>query len=376
MITSRLKHIDSFFDVVADHLSFSSINPKNSSKARAAFFKNGRNPFFRYERASPSLAGFRDILLELRFGDSPLERLFERKRKELILKAEVLLSIGTQDFSRKVKRLYPPPNKRLVEQAYLLLGLPRSQGGKRILRKEAVLLFRRAFQEMGLKYRIRSVEMTASAQVNAERRALDLRKRERFAQDYVKRLVVHEIGTHALRTENGFLQPLKLFKNGFAHYLDTEEGLAAFNEFRAGLMTHSILRNYAGRVVAVHYALTHDFADTFAHLKRYFSEKMSWKLALRAKRGLHDTSRPGAYTKDCAYLRGFLEVWRFSRRHDVESLYVGKIGIRDLPLLAEVPHLSRPKFSLGDLLSKGLVEPSERCVTEEDLVRALTPAKG
>jgi len=213
--------------------------------------------------------------------------------------------------------------------------------------------------------------MTTSARMDATHRLLELKKRERFSIDYVKRLAVHELGTHALRTENGLLQLLKLFKNGFAKYLETEEGLAAYNEYRSGLMTTSILRNYAGRVIAVNKALKSDFAGTYRHLRKFFSKKMSWKLAVRAKRGLKDTSKPGAYTKDCVYLKGFIEVLKFVKKNDVDALYIGKIGIKDLTLLKEVEGVHKPKYLLTTLLEKRYIEPSERRIDEEILQRIL-----
>ena len=137
--------------------------------------------------------------------------------------------------------------------------------------------------EMGLKYRIHSTDMVTSARLDTVGRLLELKKRERFNLDYFKRLIVHEIGTHALRTENGLLQKLSIFKNGFPGYLGTEEGLAAYNEFRSGVMSNSILRNYAGRVIAVHTAEKSDFTTTYKELRKFFSTTMAWKLTLRAK---------------------------------------------------------------------------------------------
>jgi uncharacterized protein (TIGR02421 family) len=366
MYTKRLLRIDSFFDVVADHLEFSLISPKNQTKARAHFFKDSEtNPHFTYGKPDPHLQGIRDILEELSFGNEPLEQLFEQKRKELILKTDLLLHIGTPQFSKISRQLYTPPNEKLIEQAYAILKLPPAKSTKRVLRKEVLCFFRKTIQEYGIKYRIKSIDMPASAQINAKRRLLELKKRERFAFDYVQRLAIHELGTHALRTENGLLQPLKIFKNGFAHYLETEEGLAAYNEYRTGLMTSTILRNYAGRIIAIHYALKYDFITTYHHLTAFFPKKMAWKLTLRAKRGLKDTSKPGAYTKDCTYLRGFIEILKYSKNQDIDALYVGKIGIKDLPLLAEVTGIKPPKYLLNSLLEKKCITSSERRIDDE-----------
>lgn len=365
MIPVRVKRVDSFFDFVSSRLAFSAVNPKNVQKKRAAFLKNGKNPQFTYEKVPLQLEQLKDMLLEIRLEKDPLQVLLERKRKELIQKIDVLQAIGSDGFAVASKKVYSLPDRSLVDKAYRLLELPASPSSKRVLRKDGIRMIRRMVSKMDLKYSIRSSEMITSARVDSMHRLLELRKRERFSEDYFKRLVVHEIGTHALRTENGLLQPLQVFKNGFPGYITTEEGLAAYNEFRAGVMSNSILRNYAGRVVAVQAATTDDFAATFGELKRFFSEKTAFKLALRAKRGLADTGDAGAYTKDVAYLRGFFDVARFSQKRDVNELYIGKVGVQDLSLLAKADiRLKSPKYTLNSLLDQGSILPSERRVDE------------
>ena len=366
MVDKRLKRIDNFFSVVSSQIGVANVNPKNLAKARTMFFKEKHDPIFTYTKPDKSLLGFSDILKELSFGDTAIEQLFEAKRKELINKCEAMVRIGKSNFSKKIQKVYPPPSPALVEQARKILSLPQSEKDQRIMRKDAISAIRKVCKQIGIKYRIRSVELATSANISPQKRVLELKKRERFALDYVKRLIVHEIGTHALRSENGALQEYKLFRGGTGNYLETEEGLAVFNEYRSGMMTHSILRNYAGRVIAIDTALQTGFRGTYKALRKYFSEKTAFKLAVRAKRGLKDTSQPGAYTKDVVYLRGFLAVKKWSKRNDVASLYVGKVSLQDLKLMEELP-LREPRYVLGQLLDEEFLKPSERRITEEEL---------
>lgn len=372
-IPPRVKRIDSFFDLVAKQLEFSSINPRNEQRKRQLFFANKRDPQFSYAPMGEHLQQLRDVLVEIRLDKKdPLERLLERKRRELVLKIDLLQAVGTDRFAKVSRRLYPLPSQRTVAQAHSLLALPPSPSSVMIHRKEGIRMIRRMLSQLGLRYRIRSTDMVASARVDAAGRLLELRKRERFSEDYFKRLVVHEIGTHVLRTENGLLQPLRIFKNGFPGYLSTEEGLAAYNEFRAGVMSNSIIRNYAGRVVAVDAASKEGFLGTYKEVRRFFSASAAWKLALRAKRGLGDTGDAGAYTKDASYLQGFFDVIRFSQKRSVDELYVGKVGIGDFSLLrrAGLP-LVAPKYTLARLLEQGLITPSERRVEEHKVLELL-----
>ena len=137
--------------------------------------------------------------------------------------------------------------------------------------------------------------------------------------------------------ENSQKQKYKLFQVGFPDYLETEEGLAAFNEEQAGYLMHNKLRRlYAGRVIAVDLALKMGFLDVFTELTKYFSEQDAWNLTLRVKRGLSDISKPGAFTKDCLYFSGKIKIEQFLKKHGkLEDLYIGRIGIKHIRPLKE-----------------------------------------
>jgi len=133
-------------------------------------------------------------------------------------------------------------------------------------------------------------------------KTLQVKKGETFTQKDIKRLIVHEIGVHTTRYVNGERQSYKLFVYGTAGYDETEEGLAVWNEELNQVLSRNALRNYAGRVLAIHWALQYSFSETYQKLCKYFGEQEAYHLTLRVKRGLKDTSQPGAYTKDSIYL--------------------------------------------------------------------------
>ena len=164
------------------------------------------------------------------------------------------------------------------------------------------------------------------------------------------------------------LQPLRICKCGFAGYLETEEGLAAYHEYKAGLMTNSILRTYAGRTLAVHYSLEYDFKDTYKKLCKFFKPKAAWKLTLRAKRGT-DPKKPGAFTKDCVYLRGFLKLYEFAKTNDIRELYIGKIGIQDLPNLKLIDNIQPAKFSPHIFFEHPEIVRTSRAIDDDELKR-------
>ena len=373
MIAKRLQKIDRFLNFISIDLEFSRVNPTNVRSAMIKFKKSKKNPIFEYEEPDEYLAVMRSVRREISFGDSQIEKLLERKRKDLIRKIRFLNSIGTESFTKRSCQIYRPPNKRLIELAYSILKLPKSKKQKKIYRKEARAMIRFAFKMLGFRWRIRNSDIITSARVNPLKQTLELRKKERFSEKYVRRLIVHELGTHAVRAENARQQPLLIFLHGLPGYLETEEGLAAYAEHLTGVLDNSTLRNYAGRVIAIHYALEHDFRSTYNHLRKYFSDKMAWKLTLRAKRGLSDTSQPGAYTKDVIYLRGFLNVKRYIEKGgDLEELYIGKIGLKDIPLIRSISEIKKPEYLpfrlfANEMITREVPLPADR---KEQLIKS------
>ena len=154
-------------------------------------------------------------------------------------------------------------------------------------------------------------------------------KDRKFSAKDPKRLTVHEIGTHILRAENGYNQPFKIFALGLKGYLETEEGLANYFEEITGNKSNEIFRDYAGRVIAVDCVYKNlDFRECFDKLINLdFGQEQAWNLSLRAYRG-------GGYIKDHVYLEGYLKVKEFFKGNQkLDNVYIGKIGIKDLPLI-------------------------------------------
>lgn len=177
--------------------------------------------------------------------------------------------------------------------------------------------------------------MNARISVNRLDKQVKIRKGSTFSQSDLRRLIIHEIGVHLLRYENGTEQSIYLFRNSFPGYLETEEGLAVYSEAESGLLETETLRKYAGRVIAANLALNHSFGQVFQALASYLGTETAFDITVRSKRGFMDTMQPGAHTKDIVYLKGFLSVRAHLLQHpdDYPLLFIGKFGLQHLPLV-------------------------------------------
>ncbi len=143
----------------------------------------------------------------------------------------------------------------------------------------------------------------------------------------------HEIGTHYFRRVNELRQPWLEKKKDvhFDNYLETEEGLAILHQHLTS--EHKLIWLTAVHYAAVYWASQMSFTQLFKRLEKLIDDKeRRWRICLRVKRGMKDTSEKGAFTKDQVYLRAVIKLLKWLESHDyaTERLYIGKIDISNL----------------------------------------------
>ncbi|MFW6378703.1 MAG: tyrosine/phenylalanine carboxypeptidase domain-containing protein [Nanoarchaeota archaeon] len=336
--------------------NYSWLTPLNIDEEFDKFESSGRSyvPQFRY----PSFSVRKEVE-ELESLDIPtdtaLGRLFDRIRNDFLVEARALDGIGTDRFD--TTRLFSPPDDHVVSVAYDILSrIPPQQAvsddPKRITPRklgESLLARIRSYGLSG--WTVEYGNYLSSVSVSSGTRTARIKKGVMFSKKQLNKLLIHEVGTHILRMENGSSQPFGIFAHGLPGYLPTEEGLAGYNERRNGLGSAQIERAYALRALATHLSVSKGFVEVFDGIRPFVDDDYTaFLIVTRAKRGLGDTSRPGGYLKDHCYLQGKLLIEEFLEQGgDVTQLYAGKIGVDDLWLVDEgVVHPPRylPSFLL------------------------------
>lgn len=197
---------------------------------------------------------------------------------------------------------------------------------------------------------------------------IKLREDARFTRRDLRVLEVHEGWVHVATSLNGRRQPYCTFLGkGVPSTTVTQEGLAVFTEITTLSSTPDRLRRVTRRMEAI--AMAEDGA-TFLDVYRWFNDKGldaddAWASAVRVFRGSTPEGLP--FTKDLVYSRGFIEVYNLIRLavrrgllDRVRLLFVGKLSIRELHLLAQLsddglvadPHYLPPHIDdLGALAS-------------------------
>ena len=338
------------------------INPQNLLEEKNKFFEelkkgNEYNPKFIYPSKNPLYSYFsmqptfetykKDLTLMLEELNSEcLGLLCENKILDILESIELVKRIGTENFSENSSQFYGSVDKNLLKLAKEQLSKRvRKEKVHKLTQNEAKNIILGYFKKKKLNYKIVMRESAGSAfSLEAKNHILYITKDTKFDSGLVKRLIAHEIETHAYRYENGLAQPYSLLAKGTSkRMLETEEGLAVNVEQLKGLQVDSQLKNYAGRVLALDIASRKNFYETFNALSDYFPKEDAFTITLRVKRGLHKQSEPGAFTKDALYLKGFLAVSKFLEEHSMIELYYGRYSVYDAPLVMDVDGLIKPK---------------------------------
>ncbi len=331
------------------------INPRNISEQKAVFLSNPEfSPRFYYKDLDLDFSLMRHDLKKLPEVNHALYPLYKKKIEELDFKLAMLEARSTDDFSGFSEKVFGRVTRHLYQEALKFLksheGKVQPDESEELDTRKTTEILKDFLKSHNLgHWQIKLVDDSVADIQVTKRDAILLKKGAKFRRNRLKALLVHEIGTHVFRYENGKLQPLRILERGTAGYLRTEEGLAVWNQNQLGLDLGDKFLTPAYQIVALYVAQRMGFQDLFHYLKGTFDmpDDLAWKLCLKAKRGFEDSSVRGAFTKDAIYFMGARDIDRFlAKDGDITDLYVGKISIDDLPLVQKIEGLRDPKFLL------------------------------
>lgn len=337
----RLKDIDNKIFQLRKKISLILLGPVNLQAEKEKFFKNlGYNPQFIYPENDIDFRECYDTINSFKFDEGVMDDIFKAKAKGLKRLFHLYQNIGKKDFVKSSIIFYGRPDKFLLKKAkkIALSYKPRICHPKQVQHSEdGAKILRKVLKRLGFNWIVKTEHMVANAFVNPLHKTLSIKRDAMFTHTQIMSFVAHEIYGHVLRSECGASQPYKIFYSGLPRYESTEEGLALYNELLVGTLDKRRMKGYAVRVIAIDKALKSSFYETYRSLCRYYSKEKAFAVSVRVKRGLKDTSRPGAFTKDLLYLKGFLEIKEFVKDGGkIEDLYIGKIAVQHIKQLKKM----------------------------------------
>ena len=347
MDINRLRRIESEWEKIENSFRISPFeSPLNRPEEREytlAAFNKGKsyNPQFHYKDVPEyPIDVIRRFMCDLHISESEIERLYYQKARLQLLTIECILTKSPDIITATTSLVYGLPSRQLVNEATRILSTSPKQDkiqSEVLSAEEAVESLQRELNRVNIEgwTAIINEYMNSLISINRKDREVKIRKGSTFSLHDLRRLLVHEIGVHVFRFENGLRQPLRLFSSAFPKYLSTEEGLAVYCEDKTKLLQQSTLRKYACRVLGAHLALNKTFYEAFYELTEYIDPESAFEIMVRAKRGFRDTAQYGGHMKDIVYLKGFKDIQEHlgSKPSDFQLLFAGKFGLEHLPLV-------------------------------------------
>ncbi len=318
------------------------LTPLNREGEKKDFFcSSKKNPIFKYPSAGKNIGRAREILLKSKIDfNSPAAGFYKELKEEVMLKALMVEKLkDPEKFTRLSKKIFGFHSKSDKNFALDIISGPGEDFAEPLTAKEIKREIKKEIEKnniKGWKVELKS-NMASKMSVKPDKRRVYINCRASFFREEAARLKVHEINVHLFRALNGARQNWEIFSTGTARYGETEEGLAVYFENFHNSSPPEQMRIYAGRLMAVELALEKSFRETFTALLGWFPAKMAYRFTERAKRGLIDTSLPGAFTRDIHYITGYRKIKKIAAEKDFPRLlFAGKVALREREKIREM----------------------------------------
>jgi uncharacterized protein (TIGR02421 family) len=322
------------------------ILPVNSDHAWQEFRAGSyeRPPQFHYRLLPVDPEELKRRLYNINIGsieDHALAQLLREKREELDIQITMLSERNTPKFLYSSIRLYRGVEAELLRAAQGILATipPPTPAGKtqqwvdaeefRRAAEAEFEYFRRQYPAIPSRIEVRND--ISGLMVSHGNLLIDSRLKIR--PERLEALLQHEVGTHVLTYCNGRAQPLRQLYTGLDDYDELQEGLAVLAEYLVGRLDRARMRLLGARVVAAHCQVEGaTFVDTFRELRNTygFQPRTCFDVATRIYAS-------GGFIKDVIYLRGLMSLMDYLKGgHPLETLYVGKIALKHVPVIEEL----------------------------------------
>ncbi len=310
------------------------------SELNKAIAQPGYNPQFAYRQLPENYSDIVRKLQSIPQHDSKIGKALQDRIDEMLQQIALLKHLGNSDFKHYNEQLYLMPTE--LDLIYLknLIGPKHPNNKSRITLNLSQIIDK--FNNYLSEKKIRNWQievlpnLIATCVINKNRKIL-LRENLIISEARLQELIIHELDSHLLTTENAYAQPLKIFLYGFKNYLVTQEGLAVHNTLKYA--KQKLPRRLYLLANACFLGNLYSFAEGARKLQQFgLNYNTAVRFMGRVKRGMGDTSTPGCFGKDFIYVRGLNLIENFlNQGGKIKDLYQGKISIEQLPLIRTLP---------------------------------------
>lgn len=256
--------------------------------------------------------------------------------------------------AKKIQSLFPDLSvSKQTQEMYKLLPPPINSDSLSLDSEEVKLLFEKEINRLKLdswKVIIDNIGSRQNFSASQETKTIyipntiKLYKRSIIpTNNNIRALIAHELGTHAMRRENGENSQLRLLGLGLDRFLKGEEGLASYNYHQIeGANDFAAFRSHFSISLACGLdGKKRNFREVYEILKLYLLaslegkltkellnkiESISWNTCVRCFRGTSCKTPGAVFTKGHIYREGNIEIYKLikSNSKEVKRFMCGK----------------------------------------------------
>lgn len=338
LISQQIYETVNKFDLLSSKL----LSPTNFAEEKKKFFSSETyNPQFKYiSYKKPNTKTLNNLYVLINEANIP--NVFKNYYKDFLNNIKLTIrtsnSVGTEGFAAHSEEMFKWTLDKIKEKDLIDFLLDKKDPfflgrliENRPLKQLSVETVKNALGERLKQYGIKNYPVISDNKgssniVYVTNNALVVGSNVKVDSQDLKRLIIHEIDSHILQKENAH-------KLGFPHLaigdigekLLFSEGFAVFNEYTNHCLDRDRAKVYVGRFLStIHYRKS--FREIFNLLEKFFTKEVSFQITFRVKRGIEDTSKPGGYLKEAAYLYGYLQLLNLIDSPEKYAQYfIGKI---------------------------------------------------
>lgn len=314
------------------------ITPKNIVSERMKFIESQWEYVMQleYNEFKYDVWSMLSELNRIEIPEIPLSKIFARKKQEVIYKLQFVKAFQEQnvkDMNFYNQKMFWWIHWSGLEYAQHIMQTRDSiEKETHFLTIDEIQAYVETFNKI-YNIDLQVVEKEIGSRFSIKWDALLVKGASKVGKNEIRSIIAHEVETHYLRKVNAKKYKYQIFANGTADYLETEEGLAIYNQNKFINSTFAKYYGSSERYCLIDFAQKNSYKAFVSELKRLYGEDYMTisNYLIRLKRWVSDTSLNYIFIKDVIYVNGFLKIMDFIEQWwDVNELYFWKISIQDL----------------------------------------------
>ncbi len=363
MPKTTIKKMDStLLDINTELANLILPKPLNLKEEKEKFFSSNfeYNPQFTYKPLTFNPDSIINTLNSLNPPDSEIGEIYLKKIKITKKIIFFLESIGksTEMFTKRSIDLYNDINPYHHEKSLQIVNkhnetLKKKNKTKFLNAEEIENEIKKVMKEYSINYATNIVNSNYkgnSISINHKSKTINIPQSISKSESFTRGTIAHEIETHIIRKINGENQKYKIFAKGTANYSKWEEGLATIMKYIYSKTKY--LTSPAIMYISTDYAKDNSFVQTFHKLNELFDNPYrNWVRTYRVKRGISDTSQPGAFMKDIIYLSYADKVGNYILQNPstLDTIFDGKATPEELEKFTSLKSRIQPKLDINSV---------------------------